>query len=175
MTVSNYLEIINQLKNNRRRFNSITKFSNQPGIYAVFFFGKDFPLEKKLINDEIIYIGKTESSQQSRDANTHFKSGKTGSSTLRRSLGALLREEMELVPMPRNDKDFKKGRTTFFKFNNYSEVRLTNWMEENLGLSFYEYPTTSAGIDFLETQLIKIAKPILNLAKNPNNPFSDYI
>lgn len=33
---------------------------------------------------------------------THFKTGRTGSSTLRRSLAALLRDELELRAIPRN-------------------------------------------------------------------------
>ena len=37
-----------------------------------------------------------------RDVGTHFAAGKTGSSTVRRSLAALLVEELALVAVPRN-------------------------------------------------------------------------
>ncbi len=171
-----YSQIIDLLKSNKTTFNEIRFFSNQPGIYAIYFYGDKFADPKLPIKKhELIYIGKTESSQQSRDANTHFKSGKTGSSTVRRTVGALLREELKLIPVPRNSKDLQKGRITFYKFNDYSEERLTIWMKNNLSLSFYEYPKPSAEIDYLETELIKITKPIFNLSKNSDNPFGSYI
>ena len=169
--------IIASLKNNSCPYKQIRKFSDEPGIYAFFFTGKDFPLaDYNPQKDEIIYIGKTESSQASRDEKTHFTSGKTGSSTIRRSLGALLKDELSLVPIPRNDKDFDAGRKSFFKFDEPSEDKLTTWMKDNLALSFYEYDQPPSKIDILETELIAEAKPLLNIdSKNPDNPFAQFI
>jgi hypothetical protein len=125
---------------------------------------------------EIIYTGKTESSQQSRDADTHFASGKTGSSTLRRSFGSMLREELSLSPIPRSEAERAKRDTSKFKFDPESEQRLTKWMKENLGLSFYAFPRSPSEIDELETILIHKLKPILNIdRKNPGNPFASKI
>jgi hypothetical protein len=171
-----YIQIIEQLELNKTIFKNIQSFSNQPGIYAIYFHNDVFPDTKlSITKGDLIYIGKTEASQQSRDANTHFRSGKTGSSTLRRTIGALLHEEFDLVPVPRNTKDIQKKRITFFKFVDPSEVKLTSWMKNNLSLSFYEYPKPPAAIDYLETQLINLAKPIFNLSKNSTNPHGAYI
>lgn len=169
--------IITSLKNNSCPYKQIRKFSDKPGIYALFFTGKNFPMAGyHPQNDEIIYIGKTENSQASRDEKTHFTSGKTGSSTIRRSLGALLKDELSLVPIPRNDKDFDAGRKSFFKFDGPSEDKLTKWMKDNLGLSFHEYNQPPSEIDRLETELIAEAKPLLNIdSKNPDNPYAQFI
>jgi len=45
-------------------------------------------------------------------------------------------------------------------------------MENNLALSFYEYPESKFLIDKLETEIIKELRPILNIDhKNPRTPF----
>lgn len=168
-------DVLKLLIDDRQQFKSISHFSDKAGIYAVFFFGKNFPLDKEISEEEIIYIGKTESSQQSRDTDTHFKSGKTGSSTLRKSLGALLREKLDLVPRPRNEVDYKNGRYSQFIFDSESEEKLTSWMVDNLGLSFYEYDKSKKEIDSLESELISLQVPILNLQKNASNPFKSEI
>src|SRR5690554_342466 len=99
-------QIISYFKETKLPFSKIYSFSDDPGIYAIFFTGKNFPIKDYFPGeDEILYIGKTESSSRSRDLKTHFASGKTGSSTLRRTLGALLREELLLKPVPRSEKE----------------------------------------------------------------------
>lgn len=166
-------EIINHLMTTRKKYLEISTFSNSPGIYAVFFFGKNFPLKKANPEpDDIIYIGKTESSQEKRDAKTHFKSGKTGSSTLRKTFGSLLRIKHKLKPIPRNNSDFLKKRLSHFKFDDKSERIITEWMQNNLALSFFEYSKGKSEIEKLETSLIQKLIPILNIDyKNPTNPF----
>lgn len=169
--------IIVKLKKDSCPYKQIRKFSDKPGIYAFFFTGKVFPLADYIAQkEEIIYIGKTESSQASRDEKTHFSSGKTGSSTVRRSLGALLKNELLLIPVPRDDKDFDAGRKSFFMFDEPSEEKLTKWMKDNLALSFYEFDELPAEINILESELIAEAKPLLNIdSKNPENPYSQAI
>jgi len=163
-------KIILHLIKNAKPFLEIDSFSDSPGIYAFFFYGDDFPLAgyspKK---GEIIYIGKTESSQKKRDADTHFASGKTGSSTVRKSFGSLLREELGLKPIPRGQADINVGRTAAFKFNDESEAILTNWMKNNLGLSFFEYNKEGKEISKLEEALIRQVIPVINIDKNPNS------
>lgn len=176
-TYENMDTIISTLKSHAWPYRQIRTFSYKPGIYAIYFIGEKFPLEGcSPAKDEIIYLGKTESSQAHRDEHTHFASGKTGSSTLRRSIGALLRDELSLVPVLRNDIDFDAGRKSFFKFDELSEEKLTKWMKDNLALSFYECDETPAEIDATESQLIAETKPVLNIdSKNPDNPFAKTI
>lgn len=122
---------------------------------------------------QIIYIGKTESSEEKRGTKTHFTTGKTGSSTVRKSIGSILCAKENLKPIPRNETDYKKKRFSHFKFDNQSEKKITNWMENNLALSFYEYPRTKQEIEDLETELIAELVPILNISKNSKNSFKD--
>ncbi|MCH8311278.1 MAG: hypothetical protein IIB17_12400 [Chloroflexi bacterium] len=85
-------------------------FTEQPGIYALFYKGQLRNIKGIPFRDgELLYIGKTESSQMSRDVKTHLGDGKTGSSTVRRSLGAILRQELNLEPVPRNPTDYRRG------------------------------------------------------------------
>lgn len=170
-------KIIQQLKSNARPFKQINNFSDQPGIYALFYFGNTFPLKDyRHSENEIIYIGKTLKSQKSRDADTHFKSGKTGSSTLRKTFGSLLCNQIDLIPIPRSQSDIDKKRFAHFKFDNISEEKLTKWMETYLGLSFYPYPKSAAEIDMLETLLINELVPILNIdRKNISNQYYTHI
>ena len=166
--------IIELLKERETDFLKIKSFSKFPGIYAFFFIGNDFPLLKDSVSKhQIIYIGKTESSQEKRDAKTHFSTGKTGSSTVRKSIGSLLCTKEDLKPIPRNETDYKKKRFSHFKFDNQSEVKITNWMENNLALSFFEYPRKKQEIEDLETELINELVPILNISKNPKNAFKE--
>lgn len=170
------LEIIELLRQKETPYREISRFSQLPGIYAIFFIGNNFPVFGGAVSrHQIIYIGKTESSQEKRDAKTHFTSGKTGSSTVRRSFGALLRERKNLTPIPRNNSDYKRGRLSHYKFDPVSEDSITQWMTQNLGLSFYEYPESRQNIEELETQIISHLVPILNLSKNPTNPFRSQI
>jgi hypothetical protein len=167
-------EIIEYLKEKETNFLKTKSFSQLPGIYAFFFIGNDFPLLGDSVSKhQIIYIGKTESSQEKRDAKTHFTTGKTGSSTVRKSIGSLLCSQENLKPIPRNNSDYAKGRFSHFKFDNESEIKITNWMENNLALSFYEYPKTKQEIEDLETEIINELIPILNILKNPKNTFRE--
>ncbi len=171
-------EAISHLSKNWQPYRNIRSFSEMPGIYAIVFNGSDFPdqvLNKAFAKGKIIYIGKTESSQEARDAKTHFADGKTGSSTLRRSIGSLLKPHLSLTPIPRNSTDYAAGRTSFFKYTPEGESKLTQWMQANLGMSFYPFTRSADQLDILETGLISHFKPPLNLDKNIGNPYSDYI
>lgn len=165
-------ETIEILKLRKTDFLKTKSFSQLPGIYTFFFIGDDFPiLGNKVSKNQIIYIGKTESSQEKRDAKTHFTSGKTGSSTVRKSIGSLLCSTMKLTPVPRNSIDYGKNRFSHFKFDEESEMKITEWMANNLALSFYEYPKTKKEIEHLESELIDAIVPVLNISKNSKNFF----
>jgi len=65
-------DIIELLRNWKTDFTKTKAFSQLPGIYAFFYIGDDFPiLGSHVSKHQLIYIGKTESSQQKRDAETH--------------------------------------------------------------------------------------------------------
>ena len=161
-------EIIQHLFEQRKRFSEITKFSSCRGIYAFFYDGKVLPhLPEEIPENEILYIGKAEkSSLQQRIAQTHFENHRTCSSTVRRSFGSILREKLSLKPIPGN-------KSCHFRFDEESEDKLTEWMNSNLSVSFYEFPKTEQEMNRLETNIIRLLmpKPKLNIQQNPNNPF----
>ena len=161
--------IIELLKSGLTPFMEIQNFSEHPGIYAIGFEGDNFPFPLTTLsvtNGDIIYIGKTNCSQKRRVLNTHFRSGRTGSSTLRRSLGALLRKELTLKPIPRS---LVNGRVRDYKFIIESENKLTEWMINNLTVSFYNYLGGKRLLRELESEIISILNPILNIDGNAIN------
>ena len=161
--------IIELLKSGLTPFMEIQNFSEHPGIYAIGFEGDNFPFPLTTLsvtNGDIIYIGKTNCSQKRRVLNTHFRSGRTGSSTLRRSLGALLRKELTLKPIPRS---LVNGRVRDYKFIIESENKLTEWMINNLTISFYNYLGGKRLLRELESEIISILNPILNIDGNAIN------
>lgn len=164
--------VLEKMVASARQFNDIENFSLFPGIYGVFFWGSTFPLgsaRKAVENRSLIYVGKTESSQVERDLHQHFASGETGRSTLRRSIGAILRRELGLLPEPRNGREKSDRKYRNYKFEAGGENRLTEWMRTNLGLSFFEYDEPPIEIKRLERQIIAAASPILNLTNNRTN------
>jgi len=164
------IEIISILKKKELAFRQTNNFSKHPGIYALFFIGNSFPMTNcDIKTHDIIYVGKTESSQEKRDAKTHFTTGKTGSSTVRKSLGSLLFKSKNLQPIPRNDSDYDEKRFSHFKFDPKSEEIITSWMIDNLALSFYEFTEGKVLLDMLETEIIQTLRPILNIDHNKAN------
>lgn len=172
-------KILEYLKENLKPFSKDSDFSENPGIYAV---GLnciwEFSLSStkiKLEPNEVIYIGKTEKSQISRDIDTHFENGKSGSSTLRRSLGAILKKELKLTPIPRSCTENGNGRFTNYKFTSDGEEKLTKWMEANLSLSYCEWNGSIEELRETEKKIIKLICPILNLQNNAENKYKTKI
>ena len=50
----------------------------------------------------VLYVGKAENSIRGRVSKTHLVSDRSASSTLRRSLGAMLLKQLNLTPQPRS-------------------------------------------------------------------------
>jgi GIY-YIG catalytic domain-containing protein len=109
-----------------------------------------------------LYVGKAEHSLVSRDIMTHFSSGKTGSSTLRRSLAALLRERLRIRACPRNP-EHPDGSANF-GLEPDSDDRITQWMRDNLRLSVWSRDV-ACDLDALETDVLTTLQPPLNLSK----------
>ncbi len=102
-----------------------------------------------------------------RDLKTHFSTGTTGSSTLRRSLGAILRQQLALQPRPRGQATSRRDYTHYC-FDEAGEERLTKWMNAHLRLGVHKL----SGPKAIEGELIRLARPPLNLTKwkNPWGP-----
>jgi hypothetical protein len=105
-----------------------------PGCYILFFRSHatpDLSMDISFRND-VVYVGKSESSIEKRVHNSHLLSGKSGSSTLRRSLGALLRDKLHLEPRPRSANPVDTKRFRNYKFDDASEQRLSEWISRNI-------------------------------------------
>lgn len=116
-----------------------------------------------------LYIGKAEKSLVSRDLATHFgrqtpgrKQSMTGSSTLRRSLAALLAPHEGYRGVPRNPQ--RVGHFASFGLTFEHDERLTGWMVEHLRLAVW---TKQGGValDHVETHVLRAFMPPLNLSK----------
>jgi GIY-YIG catalytic domain len=71
----------------------------KPGVYAMFLSdGSSLPVSHNPA--EPLYTG-TSSNLAQREFDTHFAAGQSGFSTVRRSLGALLLDDLERQPRPR--------------------------------------------------------------------------
>lgn len=110
-------------------------------------------------DDRPLYLGRRAQSPP-RDVRTHFSTGKTGSSTLRRSLAGLLADALQLEGRPRN---FANPETfANFGLEAAGDVGLTEWMLEHLRLAVWPLP---AGVVLGETETAVLAQlmPPLNL------------
>jgi hypothetical protein len=113
-----------------------------------------------------IYIGKAERSLRDRDLRAHFgvddANVRSGSSTLRRSLSALLADELALRPVPRGKiaGDASKG----FSLHPEDERRLSAWMQDQLELTTWALPAAlSIRLGDVESRVIRHWDPPLNI------------
>ena len=105
-----------------------------------------------------LYVGKSEDSICKRVSRTHLLGNRTGSSTLRRSIGALLRLKLDLQPQPRSPKRTEKDIQNY-KFDSTGETRLTEWIAANLRVIGRESSDPRA----TKGALISEHQPLLNL------------
>lgn len=107
-----------------------------------------------------LYVGKAETSLASRDLRTHFATGRTGSSTLRRSLAALLVDELDLIACPRNPE--KPGHFANYALEPDGDQRLTDWMLDRLRIAVW--PSPECDLAAVEQSVLRTLEPPLNLA-----------
>ena len=136
---------------------------DRPGIYALF-------TNRSVVLPIIgmpasgpLYLGMTLSSLKVRN---HFKHQQSGFSTLRRSLGALLKSELQLQALPRASGTLVSN-TTNYRFQEEGEQRLTRWMTQHLT---YGCVPLDQDVGVVERALIREFEPPLNLTGWPN-PF----
>ena len=98
-----------------------------------------------------------------REFEAHLSSDNSGFSTVRRSIGAILKQQLVLTACPRGR---GKSATNFtnYCFDPQGEARLSDWMQTNLKISVHADGNYAA----VERNLISGLKPILNLTGWPN-------
>lgn len=132
------------------------------GIYAYFIERADKFRSIALPADGLLYIGMTDSSL---DARCHFEHAHSGFSTFRRSLGAILKLQLQLRALPRAHGP-SRTNVLSYRFDADGEHRLTEWMRQNLNYANCEIAAEAAKI---EREAIRVACPPLNLVgwQNP--------
>ncbi|MEO7309294.1 MAG: GIY-YIG nuclease family protein [Chitinophagaceae bacterium] len=168
------------IKTIANRINSITKsvalhqdYSKKPGLYALMLC-ENSSLKSFGDGKRIIYVGKAKGSLKKRDLDTHFKDGKTGSSSLRRSIGAILKKELGALAFSRNG-SVKFPNIDNYKFDTETEKKLSQWMNKNLLIGFWEYNSAleEKPLRKIEEQLTLILKPTLDLS-NATKKFNSH-
>jgi hypothetical protein len=144
-----------------------------PGLYAIY--GTDTVWETLGVTSTFehgpLYVGKSENNLLVREVFNHFNASasrkpSTGSSTVRRSLAALLRAELHLRAQPRNP--LKPAHFASYGLAGNGDLLLTLWMAENLELALWQKPTTPIlSLGEVETVLIRLWDPPLNIDKAP--------
>lgn len=144
----------------------------RPGLYAIY--GDEQALQELQLEptpDQPLYVGKAEESLVSRDLNGHFATNpnfkpRTGSSTVRRSFAALLRESLDLHAVPRNRA--KPERFANYGLADGGDARLNEWMHSRLTLAVWPAATgMTIALGDVETAVIVRFTPPINLDKNP--------
>ena len=163
--------ILDALKKRRKHMRNLRPPS-EPGMYASFATRKTDLGDIPAPAGKVIYIGITKSGLHERLLDTHFNSEKTCRSTLRCSLGAILKTRLRLTARPRgrgeSEEDF-----SHYRFQDAGEERLTKWMSESL--EFGVLPLATEKLDKLEEELIHQEVPVLNLKGNEGNLYKKRI
>jgi len=144
--------------------------SSHPGLYAFHASAttwKDLDLGKPP-DDRPLYVGKAENTLASRDVEGHFGmrergvQSPTGSSTLRRSLAALLAPKRGYRGIPRNPA--KPGYFSNFGLSTEHDDDLSVWMRSRLRLALWPHDLVDE-LDGIETDVLDELLPPLNLDK----------
>lgn len=146
------------------------EFGSKPGLYA--FYACPSTWAELALSEpgdgRPLYVGKAESTLASRDVAGHFAIGErgiqspTGSSTLRRSLAALLAPARRYRGVPRNPA--KPGHFSNFGLSVEHDEDLSGWMRQRLRLALWPHDVT-AELDEIETGALVEFVPPLNLVK----------
>lgn len=153
-------EIARQLLAKRSRFHGGIIVSS--GVYALFVDDPKVFSALTVDKDQPLYIGMTADDTGARN---HFNppAQHSGFSSPRRSIGAILKQELKLHACRRaNGRSPTNWRN--FRFSDKGEERLTRWMKRHLRMNLVPIPTGGkAKIEKIEQRLIAKLKPPLNL------------
>ena len=154
-------QVLAGLQERRCRIHDLEALARS-GVYALFLSSPGALPLFRVPDAEPLYLG-VSANLAEREFETHFHSKHTGFSTVRRSLGAILKDALDLTARPRGR---GKSEQSFrcYRFDPDGEERLTRWMTETLEVSVQPEPDYAAR----EEALIRFACPVLNLTGWPN-------
>jgi GIY-YIG catalytic domain len=144
--------------------------SAKPGLYALY---GSLPTWRELglgvcPDSRPLYVGKAENTLDARDLRGHFGMRRrgvqspTGSSTVRRSLAALLASTRGYSGIPRNSD--RPGHFSNFGLSIKDDDDLSAWMRRRLRLAIWPH-LDAAALNGIETEVLKKMLLPLNLNK----------
>jgi len=154
------MDIANELLSGRKPIDEASS-SSRTGLYGIFARTRDCLPGVTIPASEIVYVGMTEDSLDTRN---HFLARSSGFHSPRRSLGAILKRQLGLRAVPRapgpSDTNIQN-----YAFAGDGESRLSDWMRNHL-----DYAIVELGIELrkIETATIQAMRPPLNLTNWPN-------
>ena len=142
---------------------SVAKMTSLSGAGVYAYFIADPPMLPDILvpENEIIYVGMTE---DGLDARNHVNHDHSGFSSFRRSLGAIIKENLDLKALPRSS-GASRSNLRCYRFTEQGEAALTEWMKENLLCAQVE---VAEDVSECERGLIATLQPPLNLKGWPN-------
>lgn len=158
-------KIIKSIKETAKGINEHLDYPTCPGIYA-FMLKENSHLNEFGKPNQVLYVGIAKDSLKKRDLGNHFSSKSTGRSTLRRSIGAILKKEFKLTASSRNGTNSSREILNY-KFNSNGEQLLTDWMTENLIIGYWkdENSIPYSELRDWEEEVIIFLRPTLDLDK----------
>jgi hypothetical protein len=138
---------------------------DSPGLYALYGGGEAWQQLGlgQAPDDRPLYVGKAEDSMVARDLRTHFVTGKTGWSSPRRSLAALLVDQLRLEPIARRPENPEPGKWTHYALKSDGDARLTEWMLDHLHLAAWPAERSEGMLGAIERAVMQQCAPPLNL------------
>lgn len=144
---------------------NIKTLNGENGVYIVTYEGNELGFGLRTVSGpRVVFVGYSKP-----DSSRHFTSGFTGTSTMRRSLAALLQNTLGLVPVPRSNDPEDNDRYDNYSLDQESEEKLTEWMRDNFKLAFYQ--CEPALRDKLHIAMLDYNVPLFNFQNNPNNKY----
>lgn len=138
-----------------------TASSQKKGLYGIFAKNRNCLPGVTIPEISIIYVGMT---NDSLDTRNHFLAKNSGFHSPRRSLGAILKRELNLQAVPRAIGPSHKNYDCY-SFSGNGESRLSEWMRQNLDYAILELDRDLRSV---ETATIRAMQPPLNLTGWPN-------
>ena len=161
--MTNKGEIIKSINRTVKPVSAHIDYSKFPGVYA-FILNDHSTLKEFGRPNGILYVGIAKDSLADRDLGNHFNRNSTGRSTLRRSIGSILKVDFDLKVFSRNGTNNKREILNYV-FNIEGDINLTDWMKSSLVVGYWEDKNKIQYTQLreLEEQVIKFLKPTLDL------------
>jgi len=158
------IDIIDTFDKSKKPTGKMKDLKPEPGIYC-FYLKQHANLDRFGQGGQAIYLG-VSLDLNGREINQHLKTGETGWSSFRRSIGAILKNRYKMTAERRDPPHVKKLRADKYKFDREGEVKITDWIISSTDFAYWISPNlliSKSELEKLELLLLKQVKPTLDL------------